>query len=111
MAASQQWASSDFLTRSNSQKSFVGATVTAVASAGRVATAFHGLVLKACLSRIGVATFVSIAKMMYLASAATLASQCRTNVLVGHVTHCGSSTLTVLSAGLGLITTTLFSWP
>ena len=108
--ASQRWASSDLLTR-NSQKSLVGATVTAVASTGRVTTAFHGLVLKACPSWMRVVTFVSIATMVYLAYATTLISQCRTDVLVGHVTRHVSSTLMVLSAGLSLITTTLFSWP
>ena len=51
---------------------------------------------------------VSTATSVYLASAATLISQSRTDVVVGHVTLRGSSTCTVLSAGL---ITTASSWP
>ena len=45
--------------------------------------------------------------MVYLASAATLISQSCTDVVVGHVTLRGSSTRTVLSAGL---ITTMSPW-
>ena len=101
-------ASSDLLTRRISHISLVGATVTAVASAGSVATAFHGLTVNASPSKMRVATLESNATMVYLASAATLISQSRTDVAVGHVTLRGSSTRTVLSAA-GVITTA-FPW-
>ena len=58
-------------------------------------------------------TFVSMMMIVYLASATTLSSHFRTDARVGHVTLRGSSTLTVaglLSSGLGLITTVLFTW-
>ena len=112
-AASQWWASSDLLTLRIWSKWCLGTTPTAVASTGRVATAFQGLLLKAFPSRMRVATFLSMVMMVYLAFAATRISRSCTDARVGHFTFRGSSTfmmagLLSLQASL-LITTVLFS--
>ena len=78
--------SSGLLTFRILSKCCLGITATAIASAGRVATAFQDLFLKAFPFRIRVMTFVSMVMMVYLASATTHISHSRTDARVGHVT-------------------------